>query len=576
MLDTDRARGDDGAAGSAPAGGSTHAAGHGGSPAEVVDDAEVDLRRPPVEEHAADVRTDAGDRVDALDAAEHRARAAVRRLHEATLRMTAGQNLAQVLHDVVDGVCRGVGFGVAVVNLVVGQDEVETVAVAGPPEAREALLGRRQPLASYEAEFAIADEWGRLRFVPHERVDADSAAGWVPEPGAYAGPDAWHPLDALFAPLTDSAGRLVGVLGVDLPEDGRLPGPLQRDLLEIFAAHAGIAIEKAQLTDRLREERNRLAASEESFRLAFEGAGTPMTIVSLEPADAGRFLRVNNAFVALTGYTREELLTRTVLDITHPEDLADDVTALRPGIHGTPGMAGLAHAYQAEKRYTRADRSAVWVSVTTSPIGGADGGVTHAISQVEDITARRAEREQLTDAAFRDPLTGLANRAALTRHLHQSVAAAISTGASGRWQVLFCDLDGFKDVNDTLGHAAGDRLLCRIADRLQGAVRSHDLVARLGGDEFVVVLADVDAASAAEASARIRASVLDLATCPDVGGGPLCRVGVSIGQAELAVPVRDGAGAGPGELVDLLLASADERMYAEKRGKRDLAPGLPA
>ena len=157
------------------------------------------------------------------------------------------------------------------------------------------------PANAFDEEFAVAEHWGPLRFVPHDRLP-DGAGGWVPPATSCPGdhPDAWHPLDALFAPLRCPAGTLVGMLSVDLPHDGRRPGPLQQELLSMFATQAGIAIDNQRLTEQLN-------VSEQSFRLAFEGAGIGMTMISLDPADPGRFLRVNDAMCRITGYSAEEL-----------------------------------------------------------------------------------------------------------------------------------------------------------------------------------------------------------------------------------------------------------------------------
>ena len=153
------------------------------------------------------------------------------------------------------------------------------MAVAGSDAARDQLLGSRVPANAFDEEFAVAEHWGPLRFVPHDRLP-DGAGGWVPPATSCAvdQPDAWHPLDALFAPLRCPAGTLVGMLSVDLPHDGRRPGPLQQELLSMFATQAGIAIDNQRLTEQLN-------VSEQSFRLAFEGAGIGMTMISLDPAD---------------------------------------------------------------------------------------------------------------------------------------------------------------------------------------------------------------------------------------------------------------------------------------------------
>ena len=232
----------------------------------------------------------------------------LRRLYELIGRINGGRSVSAVLQSVVDGVVEGLGFGVAVVNLVHADGSFEVVAVAGSDDARAVLLGSCSPRGAFDAEFAVAEHWGGLRFVPHDRIPEEAITGWIPPADADLAvddPDAWHPWDALFAPLTAPSGELVGMLSVDLPHDGRRPGLLQRELLEMFATQAGIAVDNARLSERLR-------ASEASFRLAFDGAATAMTMTSLDPRDAGRFLRVNDAMCALTGYTASELIVHDV------------------------------------------------------------------------------------------------------------------------------------------------------------------------------------------------------------------------------------------------------------------------
>lgn len=161
--------------------------------------------------------------------------------------------------------------------------------------------------------------------------------------------------------------------------------------------------------------------------------------------------------------------------------------------------------------------------------------------------------QQLRQRAFSDPLTGLANRLLLRERLEHAVAR--SPRASGRVALLFVDLDGFKAVNDEFGHAAGDRLLRAIAERLGGEVRAADTLARVGGDEFVVLLEDLrDPKSAARLAERL-ALALD---APFELGGRAVRVAASVGLA-----VQQ-----PGQDAEALLEEADRAMYAAKRAAR--------
>jgi diguanylate cyclase (GGDEF)-like protein/PAS domain S-box-containing protein len=453
------------------------------------------------------------------------------------------------------------GFGVAAVNLVHEDGSFEVVAVAGSDEARRELMGQRNPASAFDHEFAQAEHWGSLRFVPHDRPPAEGMTGWVAPTAALpdAGDDgSWHPLDALYAPLVAPSGQLVGVLSVDLPHDGRLPGPLQRELLEMYAAQAGIAVDNARLSERLR-------TSEASFRLAFDHAGCGMTMTGLDPQDPGRLLRVNQALCDLLGYSCDELTGMTVADITHPDDLAPSLADL------SAAAGGRMAPERAEKRYIRRDGSHVWVAITASVIRLDSGETLHSITQVEDITDRRATEFQLAWRANNDPLTGLLNRVGLHDALLTCLTGAAdgerpgperrtgSRPAPGTGVVMYGDLDSFKALNDTYGHAFGDRVLQVVAARLGEQVREQDTVGRIGGDEFAIVAPGVTLAEAAEIADRVEQAV---ASPFDVSGRSVA-ITISIGIA--ALDCARIAGRPPGEPdIDTLLHLADMAMYEAK------------
>lgn len=158
------------------------------------------------------------------------------------------------LQLIAEGVTQLAGFGVAGIG-VVREDQLEMVAVAGNEEARQELIGTRTPLYLIQAELDQADDWGPLRFIPHGRLGPEAGTrGWIPDIEPGDGPDAWHPLDALRAPLYDAAGTLRGLLSIDLPVDGRRPGEAQRRVLEKYAEQAGRAVVTALEREDLAEE----------------------------------------------------------------------------------------------------------------------------------------------------------------------------------------------------------------------------------------------------------------------------------------------------------------------------------
>jgi diguanylate cyclase (GGDEF)-like protein/PAS domain S-box-containing protein len=462
----------------------------------------------------------------------------IRRLYDLTASLNRQQGLAETLQAVVDGVVAGCGFGVAVVNILKDDGVFETVAVAGPDEVRDMLLGRRNPPSMFAEEFAVAEEWGALRFVPYDRIDPENVVGWVPDTEVSDDPDAWHPLNALYAPLEAPSGELVGMLSVDLPDGGRRPGRMQRELLEMFAAQAGIAVNNARLTEQLRREHGRLKASETLFRLAFDNAGTPMAMLSVQEQDRGRYLRVNDALATMLGYPADRLLQMRVADVTAPEELPGDQEVM------SQVVAGEVRFERAQKRFLRADGGEVWAAVTSSVVRDHSGDPLYMISQYVDITATRLDAQRLRAEARTDALTGLGNRLALEDRL--------ATGlVEGQTAVLFCDLDGFKSVNDSLGHPVGDGTLCAIAQRISACVREEDLVVRLGGDEFVVVTDGVSTRTLIELAERIRSAV----------AGP-----IDIEGQRISITVSIGVVvAAPGEEPQSVVRRADALMYKVKR-----------
>ena len=176
----------------------------------------------------------------------------VRRLYEVTRRVSSSADLAEVLHEIAQGVVEGLGYGVAAISRLEG-DTLVMAAVAGADVDLDDLIGRRTPAENVLGrEFSIADHWGILRFVPHDRLPPEQIESlWVPDLEVSDDPDAWHPLDALYAPLYSSSGELLGNMAVDLPPDNKIPGQEQRELLEMFVVQAGVALENAQRRDQL-------------------------------------------------------------------------------------------------------------------------------------------------------------------------------------------------------------------------------------------------------------------------------------------------------------------------------------
>ncbi len=170
-------------------------------------------------------------------------------LADVAQRLGASLDLTQTLDEVARAVVERLGFGVAALNLVTDEGDLEVAAIAGPQEIRAELLGRRQSAADWTDLLAASEPRGRLRFLDGRKGGEDPSHLYFFVPDIPVSDDvlAWHPLDALFAPLYGGDGALLGVLSVDLPHDGLRPDSGDRDLLEVFAIQAALAIDHARL-----------------------------------------------------------------------------------------------------------------------------------------------------------------------------------------------------------------------------------------------------------------------------------------------------------------------------------------
>ena len=265
-------------------------------------------------------------------------------------------------------------------------------------------------------------------------------------------------------------------------------------------------------------------------------------IISFAPD--GSITTWNEGAARMYGYTRDEVLGRDIGMLIAPLDSAEaeqigQWQVMPEWIDHTEAM----HIDRDGRRLT--------VSVVLSPVRDGSGAIVATSMIVRDRSARRLLEEQLRRQAFHDGLTGLPNRFLFTERLSHALALAVRR--SGGVGVLFLDLDGFKDVNDRLGHGAGDSLLAALGQRLATCIRAGDTVARLGGDEFVVLLEDLAHPSEALAVAE---RLLVAVRQPLILHGHEVAVTTSMGIAT-AIPVT--ARLQPDELVkqaDIALLSA--------------------
>lgn len=269
--------------------------------------------------------------------------------------------------------------------------------------------------------------------------------------------------------------------------------------------------------------------------------------VVITDADA-RIVAANTAFTEMTGYSKQQLL-------------GENPRILKSGRHDAGFYAEMWHAllqgggWQGEIWNRRRDGEVFPVWLTINAVHDAAGAISHYVSLHSDISSIKRSQQEMEHLAHHDPLTQLPNRLLCMARIGQS----LDRTRRGKLGVglLFLDLDHFKQINDTLGHAVGDTLLQEVASRLLKAVRVQDTVARLGGDEFTVIL---DELRQPEDAGQVAAKILDYFAEPFLLAGKLVTVTTSIGVS--CFP-------GDSKTLEELLKHADEAMYQAKQQGRN-------
>ncbi|CAM2140821.1 diguanylate cyclase [Pararobbsia alpina] len=252
---------------------------------------------------------------------------------------------------------------------------------------------------------------------------------------------------------------------------------------------------------------------------------------------------VNPAFRRITGYETHEVIGKDCRFLQRDDNNQEGLVALRSSMRANREVSAVLRNY-------RKDGALFWNQLYIAPVPDADGTITHHVGVINDVTELIRYQEQLEYQANYDALTHLPNRNLLRDRLSQALNRA--QRGSGRVAVVFLDLDGFKNVNDSLGHSVGDKLLTVIAGRLAGCVRASDTVARHGGDEFVVVLTDPEDERALNTWAERVRHAINEAVWVD---GHEFYVGCSLGASMFP---QDGDDA------ETLLKKADLAMYRAK------------
>jgi diguanylate cyclase (GGDEF)-like protein len=494
------------------------------------------------------------------------------------------------LQHVLEEVCRAIGellgYRAVVVNVYrPAFDDMHTSAAVGSEESVRELVGRSSPRETWVPLLDERFERRGAYFVPADEFDWDGLGvdSYVPRIEPSDDPDAWRAEDALFVPLRDPKGLLIGVISVDEPESGRRPADDEIDALVAIARHAALALRMAQDTaSDVQHQRMLEGILEVSARVAEaddpedilqavcdgirDALGFETVVIELAPrpdmplvpqASAGWYDESRGS-TALTLDALAPLLTDE-FEIAGcylvPTEAADERLRRQPV------------EYQSELYGRGPDAwSQHWLLVPlTEPQGRRRGLIwvdeprdrllpTRARLQALRLFANQAvaalqsadQALKLRHEATHDALTGLLNRRAFRARLTREMSAA-----GNEFALILCDMDNLKRVNDTLGHEAGDVALKLLAEALRTGLRRDDAY-RLGGDEFAIVLPGAGELDAERVVQRLQHTLAHAAREP-----------IELIQASFGVAAYE-----EGESPDRLVARADAVLYEAKRRSR--------
>ncbi len=281
-------------------------------------------------------------------------------------------------------------------------------------------------------------------------------------------------------------------------------------------------------------------ASETRFAALFSDAAIGISIGTVQ----GQILEVNRAMCEMFGYARDEFITHGVTEFAHPGD-ADGTWDLYREL-----TDGIRDHFRVEKPFYRADSTMIWTDLVVSLLRDKDGSPQYMVAMMEDITERHELHARLRHQAVHDPLTGLPNRTLFFERLEAALRGE-------RVGLCYLDLDGFKAINDTVGHTVGDEVLAEIGRRLAVQLGDAHLVARIGGDEFVVLVEDWTELDGAVESAR---AALDVVREPLRLDNRSIAVTASIGVVDLPSAETTAAD---------LMKAADTTLYRAKSEGRN-------
>jgi diguanylate cyclase (GGDEF)-like protein len=515
----------------------------------------------------------------------------LRGLVEVTRLLRAREDLPALLDAVARTIGESLGYRTVAVNLYRPQwDDFEVTTVYGNEEAKAVLLGNARPGDDWTVLLSERFERRGAYDVPSGAVDWGSLGpSYVPEGSRACHPDAWDPEDALFVPMRDQRGLLLGIISVDEPLSGRRPADDDLDILVSLVDHAALAVEAVrEAAKSARHQR----ALEELLAVSSRISGEPSNSEILRRVctgirDALDFRNVCAALVdpetgtvvpqAAAGWQLEELQQREPITVAQVEPLLDQMF-LREGCYLLTHEQARARLTSEVEVYPSQLNghgpwawNRHWLIVPLQDGNGALLGIIW-VDNPSDRLVPSADRLQAlrifaNDAAAalvsgrhlgelrflanHDPLTRLLNRRAFVERLEGEVARANRYGRT--FGLVVADLDGFKQLNDRYGHASGDEALVAFASVLGESLRKPDDAFRIGGDEFAMLIAEATEEDTRQVVARVETLLEQLSA----GGEPwAANLSASFGSAACPEDANDP---------QTLFRLADEAFYDAKR-----------
>jgi diguanylate cyclase (GGDEF)-like protein len=517
----------------------------------------------------------------------------LRGLVEVTRLLRAREDLPALLEAVARTIGQSLEYRTVAVNLYrPAWDDFEVTTVHGSEEARTTLVGNVREGSEWATLLDERFERAGAYVLPTGSIDWGAlGTSYTPQGERPADPDAWDPEDALFVPMRDQNGDLLGIISVDEPLDGRRPDDDKLEVLVAIADHAALALEESkEARDTTRHQRALEALLAVSSRITGETSNDEiLRRVCSGIRDALEFNNVCAALVdpdtgavvphATAGWQLDEMRNRPHVSVAQIEPLLDDEFEREGCYLLTHEEARTRLATEVEVYPSQLNGRGPWAwnrHWLIVPLRDGDGALLGVIWVdnpcdrlipsadrlqalrifANDASAALVSGRHLGELRFladHDPLTRLLNRRAFVQRLDGEVARATRYGRS--FGLVICDLDHFKQLNDRYGHAAGDTALVLFSSILSRALRKPDAAFRIGGDEFAMLLAEATDEDARLVVVRVQ-EMLDEMSQSETGQPWLADMSASFGCASCPEDATDA---------QTLFRLADEALYEAKR-----------